>query len=75
MKLGIMRFLLLVACFGVAQTYFSEQTIIPWLTFGVQFAGNVLHICSAAYAILIYHVFGLLYLSQLFCFKIFAVVQ
>ena len=25
MKLGIMRFLLLVACFGFAQTYFSEQ--------------------------------------------------
>ena len=69
MKLGIMRFLLLVACFGVAQTYFSEQNN------HLQFAGNVLHICSATYAILIYHVFGLLYLSQLFCIKIFAVVQ
>ena len=31
--------------------------------------------CSAAYAILISHVFGLLYLSQPFCIKVFVAVQ
>ena len=72
MKLGIMRSLLLVACFGVAQTYFSEQNNHS-LAHSLQ--GTFSTFCSATYAILIYHVFGLLYLSQPFCFKIFAVVQ
>ena len=72
MKLGIMRFLLLIACFGFAQTYFSEQHKNS-LAHSLQ--GTVSTVCSATYAILISHVFGLLYLYQPFSFKIFAVVS
>ena len=61
MKLGIMRFLLLLACFGAAQTYFSAKNSYS-LAHSLQ--GMFSKFCSATYAILISYAVGLQYFSH-----------
>ena len=68
MKLVIVRSLLLLACFGVAQTFGVEQLFLGTaLACSLQAMFSIF--CSATHIILISHVFGLLHFSHPFCFK------
>ena len=65
-----MRRFLLLACFGVAQTYFlAQKQLFFGATSACSLHGMFPTFCSAIYVILISHVSGPLYLSQRFCFR------